>query len=219
MMQARPPGTTAHAVLGLIAAEPASAYDLATRMRITYAYFWPSARSHVFAEVKRLAALGWVRGEDMPRGGRERTVYSITPSGEAALRAWLDAPCDHFSLEIDGLVRLYLARFGARAQLDRALASMEAESERMLRIAGEIVPAYLAGTPPPPADRLEHRALLIDFLAGFADFVHAWARRSRAEVARWPGSTAKSTRARAMATLRRAPRIEASGTRRGKRER
>ncbi len=203
MMQARPPGTTAHAVLGLIAAEPASAYDLATRMRITYAYFWPSARSHVFAEVKRLAALGWVRGEDMPRGGRERTF----------------PPCDHFSLEIDGLVRLYLARFGARAQLDRALASMEAESERMLRIAGEIVPAYLAGTPPPPADRLEHRALLIDFLAGFADFVHAWARRSRAEVARWPGSTAKSTRARAMATLRRAPRIEASGTRRGKRER
>jgi DNA-binding PadR family transcriptional regulator len=206
VMSERKPSTTTHAILGLIAGEPASAYELAKRMQLTYSYFWPGARSHVFTEVKKLEALGWVAGEIEANGRRRRTTYAITRKGRQALALWLQTPPERFALEMEGLVRVYLASFGTDDDLDRAVAAMEASADTMLRIAGRIIPAYLEGRPPPPAAELHVRAILIDFLAGFAGFVDAWAKRSRKEIARWPEGDAAARDRRALRTLKSAPR-------------
>lgn len=179
--------TTTYAILGLLAAEPASAYALAERMRITYGYFWPRARSHVFTEVKKLEALGWVEGRAQWTGRRSRTEFAVTTEGSAALAAWLDTPPSTFALEMEGLVRLYLAPFGRTEALAVALATVEDEADRMLEIGRSVVPAYLRGEGPPPADDLASRALLIDFLVRYAALVKEWAAASREEVCRWPG--------------------------------
>lgn len=182
---ASPLSTTAFAILGLVRTAPGSAYDLNKRMEITYAYFWPRARSLVFAETKKLAAGGFVAGTVQHTGARARTVYAITPSGEDALRQWLATPPTVFGLEIEALVRLYLADSGDRRAIEGAVLAVEHEAERMLAIARTVIPAYLDGRPPPPVDDVATRALLIDFLAGFAAFTHSWAQRARQEVATW----------------------------------
>jgi PadR family transcriptional regulator, regulatory protein AphA len=198
---------TTMAILGLIAAEPASGYELNRRMEISYGYFWRRARSHVFTEVKRLAGQGWVSGQAAATGARERTVYSITAAGRRALAAWLATPPDVFALEMEGLVRVYLAPFGTVDDLDQSLAAMQAQAETMLRIAGDVIPAYLAGQGPPPRDEMYQRAVLIDLLAHFAQLVHDWARRSRREVGRWDGDP-KARDARARSLMKQLPRIE-----------
>lgn len=180
------PTTTTYALLGLLLSQPDSAYGLVERMRIHYGYFWPRARSHVFTEVKKLEALGWVAGVSEGVGRRPRRVLHALPEGRAALEAWLRTAPTSFSLEIEGLVRVYLAAFGSLQDLDRALAALEREAEAMLVVAREVVPAYLRGEGPPPADDVALRAILIDFLVHFAQLTAAWAARSRAAVAEWP---------------------------------
>jgi DNA-binding PadR family transcriptional regulator len=204
--------TSLYAILGLIRAEPGSAYQLNKRMELTYAYFWPRARSGVFSDVKQLAALGLVRGTRATTGRRARTVYEITPGGRAALGAWLATPPTTFALELEALVRVYLADFGAPRDLDGALATFEAKVEEMIRIAREIIPAYLEDRAPPPVDDVVTRALLVDFLAGFASFGRAWVRRSRREVARWRSGDTRAARvSRAHRTLRNALPSDTSG--------
>jgi len=175
---------TSYAILGLIAQDPGSAYDLGKRMDLNLAYFWPRATSHVFTEVKKLARLGWVAGKTRARGQRKRIVYTVTPLGRKALVEWLSQPPRTFALEIEGLVRLFLAPFGDRQSLLQALQSVAAEAETMKQIASRIVPAYLNGEGPAPHE-IHLRALLVDFLVRFAAFVDDWATRSRTDVAKW----------------------------------
>ena len=206
--------TTSYAILGLVAAEPASAYALVRRMRINYRYFWPRARSLVYTEVKKLEGLGWVVGVPETTGRRKRLEYAITATGRAELARWLGTPSTAFALELEALVRVYLARFGSERDLLAAITSMAAEAEVMLDIAGEIIPAYLAGTPPPPADLVHHRAVLFDFLTGFAAFVQDWADRSSAEVESWAGCDPAALEARALKRMRGMPMNPSSAARR-----
>lgn len=193
---------TAFAILGLVRTAPGSAYDLNKRMEITYAYFWPRARSLVFAETKKLHVGGFVSGTVEHTGARARTIYTITPSGEDALRQWLTTPPTVFGLEIEALVRLYLAESGDRGVIEGAVLAVEHEAERMLAIARTVIPAYLEGRPPPPVDDVATRALLIDFLAGFASFTRAWAQRARQEVATWDDIGPEERTERALQRLR-----------------
>lgn len=187
--------TTGMAILGLIAGAPASAHELSQRMALNYGYFWRRARSHVYAEVKHLAASGWVSATDAATGNRPRTEYAITAAGRRALARWLASTPDVFALEMDALVRLYLAPHGRAADLGRTLEFMQLQAEGMIELGQEITAAYLAGRPPPPHDELYQRAPLLDFLAGFGLFVQQWAQRSRKLVAMWDGEPARRDKA------------------------
>src|SRR5262245_18010519 len=119
--------TSSLAILGQLAFRPWPAYELAKAMDVNFKYFWPRAQSHVYAEVKRLAELGLASVTEEMQGERRRSVYAITPRGRRALAEWMRSPPETFALEMEGLVRLFLAPFGTREDLLGALASMEAE--------------------------------------------------------------------------------------------
>ena len=80
---------TSYAVLGLLAIQPWTTYELAKQMDRTLNRFWPRARSKLYEEPKKLVAEGLAVAETGAHGRRPRTVYSITPKGRQALRAWL----------------------------------------------------------------------------------------------------------------------------------
>lgn len=100
--------TTSYAVLGLLTLGERSGYDVFKLAQRSVGHFWTPAKSHVYAELKRLRQLGCARARRVEQDIRpDKHIYSITPEGERALRAWLaeaDVPPDHvrspFTLQV-----------------------------------------------------------------------------------------------------------------------
>jgi DNA-binding PadR family transcriptional regulator len=190
-----PPLTvTQYAILGLAGQRPATTYELSRAMATSFDYFWPRARSLVYAEVKRLAGRGYLDAVVDYVGRRRRTTYTITEAGRAAVGDWLRTPPRSFALEMEALLRVYLAPYGARDDLLAALRSAHESAVAMLGIAAGFRRAYLEGSAP-AMDEIATRAILNDFLANFADLVRSWSERSLATVEPWPDLAQSTDRA------------------------
>ena len=84
---------TSYALLGLLARQPQSAYELnALMQKSVIRVFWPRAESHVYSEPRKLVAAGFASEREERAKGRQRTVYAITAQGRKALTEWLQAP-------------------------------------------------------------------------------------------------------------------------------
>ena len=101
---------TSYLVLGLLAREgPSTPYDLEQHVRTTLGNFWSFPHTLLYTEPPRLAGLGLVT-ETREADGRRRRIFAITPAGESALGAWLDAPSNAATELRDlGLLQLFFA--------------------------------------------------------------------------------------------------------------
>jgi PadR family transcriptional regulator, regulatory protein AphA len=211
MKQAPRIGTTGCAILGLLAVEPGSAYDLTQRMTRNYRFVWPRAESKLFEEIKRLAKLGLVRGERGFTGRRRRTLYRITAAGRRALRRWLPEPPQPPSLSFEALLKVAYADFADRRALLATLAAVEAHAQSMLDFGDAIAREILADGWSMP-ERAHLQTLSWRFLWDHYTAMRDWAAWARREVRAW-----KATRG-SESLRRRADRILA-GTRRTSRRR
>src|SRR5215218_8255220 len=85
--------SSAYAVLGLLARRPSAGYELGTRAAASIDNFWPLTRTHIYGELAKLEALGYVVGVEVAQELLpDKRVYSVTPQGAQALDAWLDTP-------------------------------------------------------------------------------------------------------------------------------
>ncbi len=124
--------TTSFALLGLLQRRPWSAYELTRYMRSSILRaVWPRAESHLYSEPKLLEKRGFATSRQEQTGARKRTVYSITPAGQAALVEWLrDQPDTEFRFEYELLVRF---AFAAEADAGAVVAYLEKMREDALR--------------------------------------------------------------------------------------
>ena len=81
--------TTSYAILGLLGVRPWTTYELAQQMKRAVGQFWPRAESNLYAEPKKLVALGLATASQEKVGNRPRTLYTITPEGRQALAEWI----------------------------------------------------------------------------------------------------------------------------------
>jgi DNA-binding PadR family transcriptional regulator len=115
---------TAYALLGLLSFAEMSGYDLQKMVEQSVAYFFSPAKSHIYAELRRLVSLGWasertVRQQDRP----DKRMYRITKKGEQALRRWLESPTDEPEVfKSPALLRLF---FGHMASVETLRAQMK----------------------------------------------------------------------------------------------
>jgi PadR family transcriptional regulator, regulatory protein AphA len=195
--------TTSFAILGHLAMQPWTMYALAAQMRRNVRYFYPRAESRVYEEPKRLVALGLATSQSIRTGKRKTTVYSITPSGHAALREWLARPLARdTTLESEGLLRVFLAPFGEERDLVSTLERMRAEIGGLVDLADRVRDEYLAGEA--PFQRYAPtRALIHDFLSSFGKLVDDWAGRALAQVASWPSEDQDGRMESALRSFRR----------------
>jgi DNA-binding PadR family transcriptional regulator len=84
-------------------------YDIQRRVERSTRFFWSAIPGQIYPELRRLEAQKLVVRSDEPRGGRPRSVYSLTPTGEAALHEWLIDPELVFELRNEGLLKLFFA--------------------------------------------------------------------------------------------------------------
>lgn len=176
---------TGYAILGVLAIKPRSAYELATEMRHCFEHFWPRADARVYADAKELAARGLLSERKTYVGRRARTTFSITAKGRRALRAWLASPSRSFGLEFEGLIKVYLARFGNREDLVATLEQAVADAEYLLNVATNVRSVYLDGCAPFQDEYAHIWFMVYDFLTSYFRMVYDWATRSRELVLTW----------------------------------
>jgi len=85
--------TLGFAILGLLARQPCTGYELAARLRAPVGYYWTARHSQIYPELERLLAGGLVRYRSAPGPGpHDKKVYAPTDEGLRALREWVTRP-------------------------------------------------------------------------------------------------------------------------------
>jgi DNA-binding PadR family transcriptional regulator len=139
-----------YAVLGLIGRGGASAHDLVDMVRRGGRIYWAAAPSKLYAEPKRLERLGLVRSEKRPGRTRERTFYTLTDDGLAALREWLDGPASMPRMYHDAVIR---AMCGDLVGDEALLASLLPLREELLEWRGKLEEAARVAASLPHRER------------------------------------------------------------------
>jgi PadR family transcriptional regulator, regulatory protein AphA len=92
------PNTTTLVVLGLVALQPGSGYDLAHLAERSVGYLWTPSRSQIYKVLPRLVSDGLATAKRVEQSGRpDKALYSITPAGRRVLRRWLSQVDDDAS--------------------------------------------------------------------------------------------------------------------------
>jgi DNA-binding PadR family transcriptional regulator len=133
-----------HAVLGLLATEPSTGYELARRFDASLANAWHASHSQIYPELGRLEEAGMV--EVVGEGARNSRTYGITDAGRGELRRWLLDTDPNRSQRNETALRWFLVALlepaDRRAVLERELEHAEAyvamlrETEQRIDAAG-----------------------------------------------------------------------------------
>ena len=182
---APPLTSTSYAILGLLSLRSWTTYELAKQMDRALGQFWPRAESKLYEEPKKLVAHGLATAAKETQGQRPRTLYSITPKGRRALRAWLPGPAAGPVLEYEGLIKVFFAEHGTKADLLEVIGAARAWVDESYRQSEGIPEGYLAGEGPFP-ERLPWNLLCGQLLQEFTDAIDRWSAWAEETVAAWP---------------------------------
>jgi PadR family transcriptional regulator AphA len=185
--------TTSYAILGHLALQPWTMYDLARQMQRNVHFYFPRVESQIYAEPKKLVAAGLAQATTEMTGKRARTIYAITPPGREALAAWLATPVSKGPLlEFEAVLRVMLAPFGTDADLARTLRQTREDIQgSILKVADTISDEYRDGRA--PFQRYaQYRSIMHDFLLEFGQLIDDWAERAEERMKHWPEMTAEA---------------------------
>jgi PadR family transcriptional regulator AphA len=123
-----------HAVLGMLADQPGSGYDLLKRFEQAMSNVWPATQSQLYGELGKLETAGMIRVHaEGPRGRKE---YEITDTGLEELRHWLLEVDPRAAPRSGSLLRVYFLGSVSPDQARDYLATMgEAAKAREERLA------------------------------------------------------------------------------------
>jgi DNA-binding PadR family transcriptional regulator len=128
-----------HALLGLLAVEPASGYVLTKRFGDTLGrWAWHAGHTSIYPELGRLAERGLV--EVTSEGARGSRTYALTDAGDAELRSWLLDPPGPGKKKVrnEQVLRMFLISTlepaDARSLLEEIAASADAEADELRAI-------------------------------------------------------------------------------------
>lgn len=194
---------TSYAILGLLAIKPWSTYELTKQMRRALLHVWPRAESNLYKEPQRLVEAGLATAQRRLVGRRERTEYAITPSGRAALEAWLERPSAPARLESEAMLKVLFGNYASTATLQRHLADFTTEAESTDVPWRAVAQEYIDGEGPFP-ERIHVNVLYWVLLDRWARLRADWARWAATEVARWPDAAGPVDRTEVQRVLERA---------------
>lgn len=172
--------TLGHALLGLLAAEPMTGYDLTASFDAGLANVWSARHGQIYPELAKLQAAGLI--EQTAAGPRGSKQYAATDAGRDAVRRWLTETEPSSILRSERMLRIFflwmLPRDEAVAYLRREAAGHRARLERYLGTAQNI-PADAA-----PAEHWSRIALEAGIR--FERAMGEWADWAAADVERMP---------------------------------
>jgi len=190
--------TTSYAILGLLAIQPWSTYEITKLMRRALLAVWPRAESNLYREPQRLVDAGLATARRVDVGRRRRTEYAITRRGRTALKGWLATPASPTVLESEAALKVLFANNTALEVLQQRLAEFAAEAEASDEPWRAIALEYVEGRGAFP-ERTHVNVLYWVLLDQWAKLRADWAHWASAIVATWPDSAGPVDRAESLA--------------------
>ena len=179
------PTTTSFALLGLLGIKPWTAYEIVAQIKRGVHFFWPRSEAHLYAELKRVVERGHASAEIVEGRRRQRTRYTITPEGRAALDEWFRSEPAAPIVEVEGFLRMFLGDQGTVDDLRQAL-DITAQRARELHSKGKALIEELADTGGPFPHRLHLVEPMATFIAGFYRDLIEWCEQTITEIEEWP---------------------------------
>src|SRR5438552_1901166 len=185
----RPLTATNYALLGLLSLRREwSAYELVQQSQRNLRFLWPRAESKIYESAKRLVDLRLATTKQRPTGRRPRTMYSITPAGRRALRAWLSQPSAGPALQFEGALKLFFADHGRKRDALATIDAIEAWAAEARAMGTAIASEYERTDGGPFPERLHVNAVITELIWRHTDMVEGWAVWAREQVDSWDGT-------------------------------
>jgi PadR family transcriptional regulator AphA len=171
---------TEFAILALLTWGPSSGYDLRKAVKGSVGYMWAPAKTQIYTVLPRLERAGFVRRRQVAQSGRpDKSVYSITRRGEAAVRAWLADPAAGADDERSTfLLKVFFGHLADPGVLLEQIRARRAEMETLRAELEEIDSRYAGSS----GD--EFPALTRRYGIDYATMVIAWAEAAERELTR-----------------------------------
>jgi DNA-binding PadR family transcriptional regulator len=182
--------TTSYLILGMLTTRDWSAYELAEQIDKGMTEVWPRARRQLYNAPKQLVEQGLITARTEATGRRQRTVYSITRSGQTALSDWLATEAKPASLEFEAMVHILLADQGSLKALKTTLHDvLEQANHSRARFEAhvEFIHDTAGGTFP---ERRHLFTLSSAFMIGHFTHIAEWATWALSEIESWTDTIA-----------------------------
>ncbi len=190
---------TAYVVLGMLRHGPRTGYEIKAVVDHSTRFFWAASYGQIYPELRRLEQAALVEGRSEPRGGRRRTVYSLTEAGRAELKTWLERGVEVLEYRDEGLLKLFFATVDPGRAADILAAKQRLHEEKIAALR-----AVEAKTLSTKAEGDPFPNLVLRFGIESSEWMVAWCERARADLERSRGATAKRGRPRRAAARREA---------------
>lgn len=179
------PTTTSFALLGLLGIRPWTAYELVAQITRGMYVVWPRSQAHLYAELKRLVERGHATAEVVDGLRRQRTRYTITPAGRAALEGWFSTEPAAPVVEIEGLLRMFLGDQTTPDDVRMALESTARQARENVAAGYDVAKDILE-----TGGQFPHRYHLYEpvmlFVDGFYRLLIDWCEQTITEIDEWP---------------------------------
>lgn len=128
-----------YGILGLLARQSLTGYDLTKHFDTTVGFFWSAKHSQIYPELANLTQEGLVTFEVVAQTSKpNKKVYTITAEGREALTAWAASPAEKRNIKDSLLMRLWplgtLPGLSLLPQLRQALGEAEGRFQLLTAI-------------------------------------------------------------------------------------
>ena len=111
-------------LLGLLALEPASGYDLKRTIERSTYFIWNATGPQIYSTLRKLREDGYITSEALPQKGKpEKQIHTITPEGQKALQDFTSEPIRASVTRDEVLLRIFFGNFASRKIVMRELES------------------------------------------------------------------------------------------------
>lgn len=98
---------TRYAILGMLLEGPRTGYEIKSLMGRSTVYFWRESDSTIYPMLKVLAKEGKVLSKVAYVGKKKKEVFSLTKTGRAEFKAWLEGPTGSETPRNEFLLKLF----------------------------------------------------------------------------------------------------------------
>lgn len=110
------------ALLGLLAVEPASGYDLKRAINRSTYFIWNATGPQIYNTLHSLRGEGYIISKSLAQTGKpDKQIHTITANGHAALKEFMSKPIRTSVTRDEVLLRIFFGNFASKNSIKREI--------------------------------------------------------------------------------------------------